>query len=141
EITVYGPSHGLHSGHYGNWAPNPVTLLANLIASMRDDDGKILIKSFYDDVAPVTAAERAAASSAPPVDSALRDEVQLAATASAPRHRTPFRPRPRRRSTFGSCRARRRSTCARWSRRTSARGVISSSTTTRRAPSGWRTRA
>ena len=80
EVTVYGPSHGLHSGHYGNWAPNPVTLLANLIASMRDDDGKILIKSFYDDVAPVTAAEHAAASSAPPVDSALRSEVQLAAT-------------------------------------------------------------
>src|SRR6185437_802699 len=80
EITVYGPSHGLHSGHYGNWAPNPVTLLANLIASMRDDDGKILIRSFYDDVAPVTAAEHAAASSAPPVDSALRSEVQLAAT-------------------------------------------------------------
>ncbi|MFI5229321.1 MAG: M20/M25/M40 family metallo-hydrolase [Gemmatimonadales bacterium] len=80
EITVYGPSHGLHSGHYGNWAPNPVTLLANLVASMRDDDGKILIKSFYDDVAPVTAAERAAAATAPPVDSALRSEVQLAAT-------------------------------------------------------------
>ncbi|HXU53352.1 MAG TPA: M20/M25/M40 family metallo-hydrolase, partial [Casimicrobiaceae bacterium] len=80
EVTVYGPSHGLHSGHYGNWAPNPVTLLANLIASMRDDDGKILIRSFYDDVAPVTAAEHAAASSAPPVDSALRSEVQLAAT-------------------------------------------------------------
>jgi acetylornithine deacetylase/succinyl-diaminopimelate desuccinylase-like protein len=80
EITVYGPSHGLHSGHYGNWAPNPVTLLANLVASMRDDDGKILIKSFYDDVAPITAADRAAAESAPPVDTALRTEVQLAAT-------------------------------------------------------------
>ena len=46
EITVYGPSHGLHSGHYGNWAPNPVVLLANLVASMRDDDGKIHIQSF-----------------------------------------------------------------------------------------------
>ncbi len=43
EITLYGPSHALHSGHYGNWAPNPVTMLANLIASMRNDDGRILI--------------------------------------------------------------------------------------------------
>ena len=60
ELTAYGPSHGLHSGHYGNWAPNPVTMLANFIASMRNDDGRILIKNFYDDVAPITPAERRA---------------------------------------------------------------------------------
>jgi len=80
EITVYGPSHGLHSGHYGNWAPNPVTRLANLIASMRDDDGKILIKDFYKDVVPISAAERKALASIPAVDSAMRVETQLAAT-------------------------------------------------------------
>jgi acetylornithine deacetylase/succinyl-diaminopimelate desuccinylase-like protein len=77
---VYGPSHGLHSGHYGNWAPNPVTLLANLVASMRNDDGRILIKNFYDDVAPITAAERRALAGIPAVDSAMRVEVQLGAT-------------------------------------------------------------
>src|SRR6476660_6540476 len=54
ELTTYGPSHGLHSGHYGNWAPHPVTRLANVIASMRNDDGRILIKNFYADVAPIT---------------------------------------------------------------------------------------
>jgi acetylornithine deacetylase/succinyl-diaminopimelate desuccinylase-like protein len=80
EMTVYGPSHGLHSGHYGNWAPNPVTLLANLVASMRNDDGRILIKNFYEDVAPITAAERRALASIPPIDSAMRVEVQLGAT-------------------------------------------------------------
>jgi acetylornithine deacetylase/succinyl-diaminopimelate desuccinylase-like protein len=80
EMTVYGPSHGLHSGHYGNWAPNPVTLLANLVASMRNDDGRILIKNFYDDVAPITAAERRALAGIPAVDSAMRVEVQLGAT-------------------------------------------------------------
>lgn len=80
ELTVYGPSHGLHSGHYGNWAPNPVTLLANLIASMRNDDGRILIKSFYDDVAPITPAERRALAAIPAIDSAMRAEVQLGAT-------------------------------------------------------------
>jgi acetylornithine deacetylase/succinyl-diaminopimelate desuccinylase-like protein len=80
ELTVYGPSHGLHSGHYGNWAPNPVTLLANLIASMRNDDGRILIKHFYDDVAPITPAERHALAAIPAIDSAMRVEVQLGAT-------------------------------------------------------------
>jgi acetylornithine deacetylase/succinyl-diaminopimelate desuccinylase-like protein len=80
ELTVYGPSHGLHSGHYGNWAPNPVTLLANLVASMRDDDGRILIKGFYDDVAPITPAERRALAAIPAIDSAMRVEVQLGAT-------------------------------------------------------------
>jgi acetylornithine deacetylase/succinyl-diaminopimelate desuccinylase-like protein len=80
ELTVYGPSHGLHSGHYGNWAPNPVTLLANLVASMRNDDGRILIKNFYDDVAPITPAERRALAAIPPIDSAMRAEVQLGAS-------------------------------------------------------------
>ena len=80
ELTVYGPSHGLHSGHYGNWAPNPVTRLANLIASMRNDDGRILIKDFYADVVPISAAERKAIANIPGVDSAMRAETQLAAT-------------------------------------------------------------
>ena len=80
ELTAYGPSHGLHSGHYGNWAPNPITLLANFIASMRNDDGRILIKNFYDDVAPITAAERRAIAEIPAIDSAMRAEVQLGAT-------------------------------------------------------------
>lgn len=80
ELTLYGPSHALHSGHYGNWAPNPVTRLANLIASMRDDDGKILIKDFYRDVVPISAAERRALTKIPSVDSAMRAETQLGAT-------------------------------------------------------------
>ena len=80
EITLYGPSHALHSGHYGNWAPNPVTELANLIASMRNDDGRILIAHFYDDVAPITPAERRALANIPAVDSAMRVETQLGAT-------------------------------------------------------------
>jgi acetylornithine deacetylase/succinyl-diaminopimelate desuccinylase-like protein len=80
EITLYGPSHALHSGHYGNWAPNPVTMLANLIAGMRNDDGRILIAHFYDDVVPISPAERRALASIPSVDSAMRAETQLGAT-------------------------------------------------------------
>ena len=80
EMTVYGPSKALHSGHYGNWAPNPGMLLVDLIRSMRDPDGKILIKGFYDDVTPPTAKELAAVRSLPPVDSALRRELLLGGT-------------------------------------------------------------
>lgn len=80
ELTTYGPNRALHSGHYGNWAPNPLVAMARLIASMRDDDGRILIDGFYDDVDPPSAAERAAIAAAPSADPALRAELQLAAT-------------------------------------------------------------
>ena len=80
ELTVYGPTRTLHSGHYGNWAPNPAVLLANLIASMRDDDGHIRIAHYYDDVRPLTGAERRAIAALPPVDSALRHSLGLART-------------------------------------------------------------
>src|ERR1700721_4584146 len=42
DITVYGARSELHSGHYGNWAPNPAFLLAQLLASMKDPDGRVL---------------------------------------------------------------------------------------------------
>jgi acetylornithine deacetylase/succinyl-diaminopimelate desuccinylase-like protein len=77
---VYGPSRALHSGHYGNWAPNPIVLLSNLVASMRDDDGHIRIAGFYDDVAPITTAERRALATVPAADSGLRAELHLAHT-------------------------------------------------------------
>ncbi|MCC6319026.1 MAG: M20/M25/M40 family metallo-hydrolase [Gemmatimonadaceae bacterium] len=80
ELTVYGPTRPLHSGHYGNWAPNPGALIANLVASMRDDDGRIRIASFYDDVRPLTDAERRAIEALPPVDAALRASLGLAHT-------------------------------------------------------------
>ena len=77
EITTYGPSRTLHSGHYGNWAPNPLVTIAHLIAGMRDADGRILIENFYDDVRPPTSAELAAIAAAPSADSSLRDELLL----------------------------------------------------------------
>jgi acetylornithine deacetylase/succinyl-diaminopimelate desuccinylase-like protein len=43
EIEVYGPPADLHSGHYGNWAPNPADLLARLLTTMRDDEGRITV--------------------------------------------------------------------------------------------------
>ena len=82
ELTTYGPARTLHSGHYGNWAPNPLVLMANLLASMRDNDGRILIDRFYDDVQAPTRVERDAIAAAPSADSALRVELLLQGTES-----------------------------------------------------------
>ena len=82
ELTVFGPTRALHSGHYGNWAPNPAVLLAHLIASMRDDDGRIAIAHYYDDVGPLSAAEHAAIRALPVPDTALRRSLGLATTES-----------------------------------------------------------
>jgi len=80
ELTVYGPLRPLHSGHYGNWAPNPAALLAHLIAGLRDPDGRILIPGFYDDVRDVTEAERRALAEIPDVDGELKREFGLGTT-------------------------------------------------------------
>ncbi|HVS33447.1 MAG TPA: M20/M25/M40 family metallo-hydrolase [Thermoanaerobaculia bacterium] len=77
ELTVYGPSRSLHSGHYGNWAPNPIVTLTHLIDSMRDRDARILIEGFYEDVRPLTTAERAAIDAAPLFDDSIRRELAI----------------------------------------------------------------
>ena len=80
ELTVYGPLRSLHSGHYGNWAPVPGQLLAELLASMKDArTGRVLVPGFYDSTAPLGAAERAALAALPATDEALRRELGLAA--------------------------------------------------------------
>jgi acetylornithine deacetylase/succinyl-diaminopimelate desuccinylase-like protein len=82
EMTVYGPARALHDGHYGNWAPNPAALLANLLASMRDANSHILIPGYYDEVRPLSAAEREALAEVPDVDAQLKQELGLAWTES-----------------------------------------------------------
>jgi acetylornithine deacetylase/succinyl-diaminopimelate desuccinylase-like protein len=84
EITVYGPNRGLHSGHYGNWAPVPGRLLSQLLATMWDADGTVLIDGFYDDVAPIGDEERAALARVPRYDDELRRELGLARTEGEP---------------------------------------------------------
>ncbi len=49
-LTVYGPTFPQHSGHYGNYVPNPAVRLSQLIASMKDKDGRVTIPSFYDGI-------------------------------------------------------------------------------------------
>ncbi|HEY5214627.1 MAG TPA: peptidase dimerization domain-containing protein, partial [Acidobacteriaceae bacterium] len=77
ELTVYGPAHPLHSGHYGNWAPNPAMMLAQLLAGMKDADGHVLIPHFYEGIAPLGTLEQKALAEAPVNDEMLRKEFAL----------------------------------------------------------------
>ena len=59
NLTVYGPKSGVHSGNYGNWVPNPALRMSRLLASMKDDEGRVTVEGFLDEVVPLTAEERA----------------------------------------------------------------------------------
>jgi acetylornithine deacetylase/succinyl-diaminopimelate desuccinylase-like protein len=78
DITVYGPVRALHSGHYGNWAPNPAMELSRLLGSMEDADGRVLIDGYYDDVIPLGDTEKKALAEMPPNDADLERELGIA---------------------------------------------------------------
>lgn len=58
DLTVFGPRAGVHSGNYGNWVPNPAQRLAALLTSMKGDDGRVLVRGFYDGLTALDADER-----------------------------------------------------------------------------------
>ncbi len=72
QLTVYGPKMGLHSGHYGNWVANPAMRLAQLLATMKDDQGRVTLAGFYDGIAPVTGEEQALVDGVPDDAAALQ---------------------------------------------------------------------
>lgn len=80
DLTVYGAKRPLHSGHYGNWAPNPALILAQLLASMKDGSGRVTIAGWYDNIEPLGEAERRAIAEAPQYDDTLRSQLGLART-------------------------------------------------------------
>jgi acetylornithine deacetylase/succinyl-diaminopimelate desuccinylase-like protein len=65
EVEVTGPNRDLHSGVYGGAVANPINVLCEMIASLKDKNGKITIPHFYDKVADLSAAERKAMGEAP----------------------------------------------------------------------------
>jgi acetylornithine deacetylase/succinyl-diaminopimelate desuccinylase-like protein len=83
--TVYGPLKPLHDGHYGSWAPSPTVMIADLVMSLRDEGGRILIPGFYDDVAPISAADRAALAALPDVETDLKTALGLGRNIGPPR--------------------------------------------------------
>lgn len=77
KATVYGPLKPLHDGHYGSWAPSPTVMIASLVMSLRDENGHILVPGIYDDVTPVSPADRAALAALPDVETDLKKAMGL----------------------------------------------------------------
>ncbi|TMQ20551.1 MAG: M20/M25/M40 family metallo-hydrolase [Deltaproteobacteria bacterium] len=74
SLVVYGPRQPLHSGHFGNYVPNPAVRLARLIASMKDDQGRVTIPGYYDRV-QLTAAEKKILAETGDDEAAIRSNV------------------------------------------------------------------
>ena len=76
NLTVFGPKAGVHSGNYGNWVPNPAQRLAALLATMKDDDGRVLVAGFNDGIQPLTAEERAMLDAVPDDSAEMLQDVR-----------------------------------------------------------------
>jgi acetylornithine deacetylase/succinyl-diaminopimelate desuccinylase-like protein len=72
EIKLHGPSRDLHSGVFGGAVENPAMALSQLLARLRDANGKITIPHFYDDIVPLSKLERAESAKFPLKDSELQ---------------------------------------------------------------------
>ncbi len=83
NLTVYGPTTGVHSGNYGNWVPNPAMRLAQLLASMKSNDGRVTVAGYYDAVPPLTAEDRAMLDSVPDDGDRMMKAFGVAAPESA----------------------------------------------------------
>lgn len=77
QLKVFGASSELHSGQYGNYAPNPAFQLSKLLGAMKDDGGKVLIPGFYDGVM-LADDERRALAETPNDDAALNHRLGIA---------------------------------------------------------------
>ena len=80
ELTVHGAIRNLHSGQFGNWAPNPAMMLAQLLATMKDSEGRILIDGFYDSVEPLSEREKEAIAKIPNTDTQQMRALKLGRT-------------------------------------------------------------
>lgn len=77
QIEVTGPNRDLHSGHFGGAVANPALVLCELLAKMVDEDGRITIPGFYDDVEELSAEERAMIASIPFDEEAYKKSIDV----------------------------------------------------------------
>lgn len=78
EVEVTGPNRDLHSGVYGGAVANPATILAKMIASLHDEDNRITIPGFYDDVINLNDAERKELNAAPYSEEEYKNDLDVA---------------------------------------------------------------
>jgi acetylornithine deacetylase/succinyl-diaminopimelate desuccinylase-like protein len=76
-LTVYGPRAPLHSGHFGNWVPNPVMRLARLLSTMKDDEGRVTVPGYYART-NLTEADRKVLAEVPDDEGALKKRTGIA---------------------------------------------------------------
>ncbi len=76
-LTIFGPRAPLHSGHYGNYVPNPAMRLAQLLATMKDDRGRVLVEGYYDRI-KLTEAEKKVLADTGDDEAAIRQRVGIA---------------------------------------------------------------
>ena len=76
QLKVHGPKFPQHSGHYGNYVPNPAVRLSQLIASMKDDDGKVTIPGYYDGIT-ISEEARAIMSAVPDDEKFIRKSIGI----------------------------------------------------------------
>ena len=79
EVEVTGPNRDLHSGLYGGAAPNPINILCEMISSLKDEDQRITVEGFYDDVLELTKEEREDMARAPFNETAHRESIGIGA--------------------------------------------------------------
>jgi len=91
EVEVTGPNRDLHSGLYGGCVANPINVLAQMIASLHDENGKITIPGFYDKVIDLTNEERAEMAKAPFSHEAYCEALDLKDTLGEAGYSTPER--------------------------------------------------
>ncbi len=78
-LKVHTAQQDLHSGNYGNWAPDPTVAMARLLTTMKAEDGRVTIDGFYDQVTPLTVFEQAALAAIPDIEAELSKTFAIVA--------------------------------------------------------------
>jgi len=78
ELTVHTALVDLHSGHFGNFAPNAALRLAQLLSTLKHFDGTVAVQGFYDEVVPLSASEREALNAIPQLEPQLLERFGIA---------------------------------------------------------------
>ncbi|WP_117595590.1 M20/M25/M40 family metallo-hydrolase [Haloprofundus halophilus] len=84
QLDATGPNRDLHSGNYGGPVPNPAWELNRILSSMKDDDGRVTIDGFYDDVRPITDLDREALDAMPFDAEAVEADLDIGGFANGP---------------------------------------------------------
>ena len=79
ELRIYGPNRDLHSGSYGGVVHNPAQVLADLLSKMHDENGRVTLDGFYDEVLPISQEERETLAAHSPSEEQFREQLGVSA--------------------------------------------------------------